>query len=141
MDGRSGDEKSEGVPAVVSNPPSRLTPRYVGEVLSGTYRIARRIGSGGMADVYEVEHLRLGSRFAAKVLRPREGAEGSVRRFLREARLLADLRSDHIVTVFDVSGPDEEAPFYVMELLNGSDLRKLLTLAPELSASRAVKII
>ncbi|HEX6764510.1 MAG TPA: protein kinase [Polyangiaceae bacterium] len=136
MDGPSGDEKAAHTSAKKS-----LGGHYVGEVLAGTYRIARRVGSGGMADVYEVEHLRLGSRFAAKILRPREGEEPSVRRFVREARLLASLKNEHIVTVFDVSGPDEEAPFYVMELLNGQDLRKLLATTPELSVSRAVKII
>jgi serine/threonine protein kinase len=111
----------------------------VGGVLGGKYRILRRIGSGGMADVYEVEHLRLASSFAAKVLR--EHRQDSVRRFLREARLLAQLKSDHIVTVFDVGDPNEEAPFYVMELLSGSDLRQLLAATPELSIGRAVRII
>jgi serine/threonine-protein kinase len=92
-----------------------------------------------MADVFEVLHVRLEGRFAAKVLR--EHREESVRRFLREARLLARLKSDHIVTVFDVSEPDAEAPFYVMELLSGQDLRRLLASARELSIGRATKII
>jgi serine/threonine-protein kinase len=92
-----------------------------------------------MADVYEVEHLRLASSFAAKVLRRRQG--DSIRRFLREARLLAQLKSDHIVTVLDVCDPDEDPPFYVMELLAGQDLRRLLSSAPELSVERAVKFI
>jgi serine/threonine-protein kinase len=109
------------------------------ERLGGRYRILRKIGAGAMADVYEVEHLRLASPFAAKVLRQHHA--DSIRRFLREARLLAQLKSDHIVTVFDVGDPDEEAPFYVMELLDGQDLRRLLDAVPELSIERAVKII
>jgi eukaryotic-like serine/threonine-protein kinase len=112
---------------------------FVGKTLGNRYRVLRRIGSGGMADVYEVEHVRLASPFAAKVLR--QHREGSVRRFLREARLLAQLKSDHIVTVFDVGDPNDEAPFYVMELLSGQDLRRLLAATPVLSIERAVKII
>jgi serine/threonine protein kinase len=113
--------------------------RFTGEVLGGRYRIVRRIGSGGMADVFAVEHLRLASPFAAKILRHQHGV--SVRRFLREARLLAQLKSDHIVTVFDIGDPNEESPYYVMELLNGKDLRRLLAATPELSIERAVKMV
>ncbi len=114
---------------------------HVGDVLGGTYRITRRIGAGGMADVYEVEHLRLGSRFAAKVLRKERADPMMLRRFLREARLVASLKSDHIVRVFDVSEADADPPFYVMELLLGGDLRQLLRGHARLSLERAVKIV
>ena len=132
---------AKGSEAVVEEDAGRsaTTTRFAGEVLGGRYRVTRRIGSGGMADVFEVVHMRLEGTFAAKVLR--ENREGSVRRFLREARLLARLKSDHIVTVFDVSDPNEEAPYYVMELLSGQDLRRLLKSTIELSIERAVKII
>jgi serine/threonine protein kinase len=119
----------------------RVRERNAGEVLAGTYRILRRIGAGGMADVYEVEHLRLGSRFAAKVLRGAGMDDPAARRFLREARLLASLKSDHIVTVVDLCGSDETLPFYVMELLEGSDLRQLLKSTPVLGVARAVKLV
>jgi serine/threonine-protein kinase len=109
-------------------------------ILGGTYRIIRKIGAGGMADVYEVEHVRLGSRFAAKVARSLVRDESTHRRFFREARMLANLRSDHIVTVFDVSGPDVDPPFMVMELLLGQDLRELLRSTPTLAVERAVKL-
>jgi eukaryotic-like serine/threonine-protein kinase len=115
--------------------------RYVGEVLGETYRITRKIGSGGMADVYEVEHLRLGGRFAAKVARTGGPDDGSLRRFLKEAKLLASLSSDHIVKVFDLSRPGDSVPYYVMELLEGRDLRQIIVQAPKLSVSRAVSIV
>jgi serine/threonine protein kinase len=118
----------------------RKGPHSVGEVLGATYRIVRKIGAGGMADVYEVEHLRLGSRFAAKIPRATGDDESVLRRFQREARLVASLRSDHIVVVFDVSEPDAEPPFMLMELLNGQDLRRLLKIHAALSVERTVKI-
>jgi len=113
-----------------------------GEMLGTTYRRLARIGSGGMGDVYEVEHVRLQTRFAAKVLRCGvEDTGAKTARFLREARLLARLKSDHIVRVFDVSGDEQNPPFYVMELLDGQDLRGLLKSEHQLSLTRAVKII
>jgi eukaryotic-like serine/threonine-protein kinase len=134
--------QTRGAPPVEEPRPSEPPrPRQIGDKLAGTYRITRRIGSGGMADVFEVEHLRLGSKFAAKVLRGTSIHDPSARRFLREARLLASLRSDHIVTVFDLCGPDEETPFYVMERLQGSDLRQLLKGVRHLSIARAVKLV
>lgn len=94
-----------------------------------------------MADVYEVEHLQLGSRFAAKVMRAPSSDERAARRFRREARLLAGLRSDHIVTVFDVSSPRDERAFYVMELLHGRDMRRLMNETAVISLRRAAKLV
>ena len=112
------------------------------DLLGGTYRRFSRIGAGGMGDVYEVEHVRLQARFAAKVLRCGvDDAEDKRSRFLREARLLARLKSDHIVRVFDVSGDEHDPPFYVMELLEGHDLRRLLQSERRLSVPRAVNIV
>ncbi len=121
--------------------PSRAAAPETDEIFGSRYRRVRRIGTGGMADVYEVEHTTLGAHFAAKVLRPgRDVQENAVRRFVREARLLGKLRSEHIVRVTDLGGVDEERPYYVMELLDGQDLRALLE-KTELSISRAVKIV
>src|SRR6185369_8348675 len=121
-------------------PPPR-SDQQLSDFVGPGYRRLRRIGSGGMADVYEVEHVRLGSHFAAKILRPgRAGWEGAVRRFLREARLLARLKSDHLVGVVDVSSDEHDPPFYVMELLDGQDVRALLQSGAEIPVSRALKI-
>ncbi|HTQ03254.1 MAG TPA: protein kinase [Polyangiaceae bacterium] len=119
----------------------RVAPPDTDEIFGRRYRRVRRIGTGGMADVYEVEHVTLGARFAAKVLRPgRDAWENAVRRFVREARLLGKLQSDHIVRVTDLDGIEGERPFYVMELLDGQDLRALLR-KTDLSLARAVKIV
>ena len=58
----------------------------IGSVLNERYRVLRRIGGGGMGDVFLVEHLALGRMEALKVLRPELAAEPSfVSRFRREA--------------------------------------------------------
>src|SRR5262245_23968050 len=90
-------------------------PCRAGDLLGNAYRVGRRLGSGGMADVYEVEHVRLGLRCAAKVLRPgRQPWDTAVRRFLREARQLARLKSDYVVRVLDVSDADSPVPYFIM---------------------------
>lgn len=117
-------------------------PCRAGDVLGNAYRVGRRIGSGGMADVYEAEHLRLGLLCAAKVLRPgRQAWDTAVRRFLREARQLARLKSDYVVRVLDVSDADSPIPYFIMDLLDGQDLRALFQESGPLSSGRAVKLV
>ena len=112
------------------------------DAFAPNYRRLRLIGSGGMGEVYEVEHLRLGSRFAAKILRPGGRDQAArVRRFLREVRFLSRLQSDHIVRVIDVSGEERERPYYVMELLHGQDLRGLLRNHAQFPVRRALKLL
>ena len=64
-----------------------------GTLLGGTYRIVRRIGSGGMGEVYEATHERLAHRYAVKFLHPgvRDHPE-ALPRFMREAQVTSRLR-------------------------------------------------
>lgn len=88
----------------------------------GHYEIHRRIGSGGMGDVYAAEHTALGKRVAIKVLRRRYVTDDTViARFIREGKLAARLRHPNIVDVTDVAVIDG-LPCLVMELLEGEPL-------------------
>jgi serine/threonine protein kinase len=91
-------------------------------LIGSKYRPLRMIGQGGMGVVYEVEHLHTGQRFALKVLTRQPGA--SVERFKREARAVSRIQSDHVVRVTDADVAPElgDAPFLVMDLLEGADL-------------------
>jgi eukaryotic-like serine/threonine-protein kinase len=90
--------------------------------LVGRYRIVRLIGEGGMGAVYEAIHPGLKKRVAVKVLLPRiaESQEARVR-FLREGEAASRINHPHVVSVFDV-GEDGEAPYLVMEYLEGHTL-------------------
>ncbi len=99
-----------------------------GAVFAGRYRIERRIASGGMGAVYEVVHLETNRRRALKVMHPHFVTSEDLRgRFRQEARVAAEIESEHIVDVFD-AGIDESTgmPFLVMELLRGEELGKRL---------------
>jgi eukaryotic-like serine/threonine-protein kinase len=111
-------------------------------VVAGTYRITRHIGSGGSSHVFEAEHLRLGKSFAVKVLRPElDTSRLTAQRFRREAKAVARLHSEHIVSVVDCGELDDGAPYLVMELLIGEDLRSLLNREGSLPVRRAVALI
>lgn len=85
----------------------------------GSYRIVRLLGKGGMAEVYEVENEKLGSRYAMKAFTLDHGdVEFLKKRFQVEGRLLARLDHPRIVRVYDM---DVDAatglPYYVMDLI------------------------
>ena len=87
--------------------------------LVGGYRILRRLGKGGMAEVYEVESEKTGSPYALKVfVCEQANAIFLKKRFLAEGHLLAKLHHPRIVRVYDFGfeGSDE-TPYYVMDLV------------------------
>jgi serine/threonine-protein kinase len=92
----------------------------------GRYTLTRRLGAGGMAEVWEATDELLKRRVAVKIVRGAlaESPEFSSR-FLREARLAAQLQHSGIVAVFDV-GLDREALFVVMPVLSGGSLSERL---------------
>ncbi|GAC1316684.1 MAG: hypothetical protein NVSMB12_13740 [Acidimicrobiales bacterium] len=93
-----------------------------GLVVADRYRLAERIGVGGMAEVRRADDLRLGRPVAVKFLDPHLAAQPDLRRrFEDEARAAARLNHPSVVQVFD-SGEWEGRPFLVMELLSGRTL-------------------
>ena len=95
-----------------------------GTVVDGRYRIERRIGSGGMADVYLAEDTHLGRQVALKVLHRRFAQDAEfVERFRREASAAAGLQHPHVVGVFD-RGEHEGTYYIAMEYLRGARSRR-----------------
>lgn len=98
----------------------RMNPPLVGRTLCHTYRVDRLVARGGMGAVYEAEHLRLNCRVAVKVLLPQHAQDPSLlRRFRREAEIIAQLGHPHVVRVLDVDQSEDDQPFFVMEYLEG----------------------
>src|SRR5215468_2811283 len=96
-------------------------------MLGKSYRVLERIGSGGMAVVYLVEHQTLLKRFAAKVLSNDLASSLEARaRFTQEAHAASQLDHENIVTISDFGATADHRPFFVMELLRGETLDQRL---------------
>jgi len=107
-------------------------------VIAGRYRIEHPLGEGGMGRVYAARQVGLERPVAIKILRPELARDTvALRRFQREARLVAQLASPHVVRVHDLGTLDSGEPYLVMELLDGEDLATLLARAP-VSSEQAV---
>src|SRR5215813_3804257 len=114
----------------------------IGDVLAGKYRVDKILGIGGMGMVVAATHLELGNRVALKFMLPAalESAEASMR-FLREARASSQLTSEHVCRVLDLGRLDNNAPYIVMEYLEGYDLHSLMKRRGVLKLSDAVDYI
>ena len=104
----------------------------VGLVLNDRYKIVSRLGEGGMGTVYKAHRTgSLGGEVAVKVLSPQLSRTVIARRFEREARVVSELSSPHIVRIYDfetfVYPVDGAALFYIaMELVKGAPLSGLM---------------
>ncbi len=110
----------------------------------GKYIIVKRIGKGGMGEVYLAKHKTLGTYRALKVL-PREFLEDNDKfldRFIREAKLASEIRHPNVVGVMDVETDTEfGCPYIVMEYIDGGSLRNILKSTKTLSEEQAVVIV
>jgi serine/threonine protein kinase len=91
----------------------------------GPYEIVAHIGAGGMGEVWRARDKRIGRDVAIKVLPELALGDDQVRRFEQEARAAGALNHPGLVTIFDV-GKLNDAPYIVMELLEGKTLREAL---------------
>ena len=111
-----------------------------GQLIGGRFRVLRALGEGGMGAVYEAEQQGLGRLVALKVMHPHVAqAPGFVERFHREARVLARLRHEGSVEVYDY-GLDEGLLFLAMERVTGETLEAVLQREGALAPRRAVGI-
>jgi hypothetical protein len=113
----------------------------------GSYRLIRRLGVGGMGEIWQAEHHLLARPAALKLismeaLASTEAERAETRnRFAREARATARLRSPNTVTVYDFGFTRDGAFFYAMELLDGLDLELLVQAHGAQPAGRVVGIL
>jgi serine/threonine protein kinase len=114
----------------------------VGTLLVGKYRVVRELGRGGMAAVYEAEHVHIGKKVAVKVLAAELANSAIViERFIREARAAASVKSPYIVEVYDSGRLEDGRPFITMELLEGESLYDRMARVRLIDAKTTVHII
>lgn len=103
---------------------SFLSPPLMNDELGrlADFRVLQLIGRGGMGIVFRADDSRLGRIVALKVMLPQLASDPGMRqRFIREAKALAAIKSDHVVTVHEV-GTANNLPFLAMEFLEGEVL-------------------
>jgi eukaryotic-like serine/threonine-protein kinase len=109
-------------------------------LVDSRYRILRRLGSGGMADVYCAEDNHLGREVALKVLHRRFAQdEEFVERFRREASAAAGLQHPNVVGVFD-RGKHDGTYYIAMEYLHGRTLKEIVATEAPLDQARVVDL-
>ncbi len=114
----------------------------LGERVDGRYKVVRVLGEGGMGVVYEVRHEVLERPFALKVLRRELSADADLcERFIREARAAAAVDHPGVVSITDFGALPTGQPYFVMELLGGRSLARLMAEVGALSLDRFLAIV
>ena len=114
----------------------------------GSYHLEEKLGEGGMGEVWRARHRLLARPAAIKLIRAASGGDARtstsdsvVRRFRREAEVIAGLRSPHTVDLFDFGIADDGAFYYVMELLDGLDADSLVRRFGAIPPERAIHLL
>jgi len=124
---------TQGEPAEAM--PASGTARQ-GVELGGRWRLESALGFGGMGEVWRARHNVLGRQAAVKLLTSPSAANRA--RILREAQILASLRHDAIVEVFDI-GEHEGTPYFVMDWIDGETLAHTVERAGPLTGREAAR--
>jgi serine/threonine protein kinase len=110
----------------------------IGSLFAGKYRIEGLLGRGGMGEVFAARHELLHQRVAIKVLRKDALDEGTIARFMNEARAAARIVNEHVARVTDVANLEDGSPYMVLEFLDGADLARVLEQQPRLPVHQVV---
>ena len=114
-------------PASGSFPQAPPAPSLIGEVLDGRYKIFKKLGEGGMGEVYAADHVHIDKRFAVKLLKAEivSNAE-AVKRFQQEARSASSIKHRNIIGVEDFGRLPDGRIYMCMEFLAGSPLNEMI---------------
>ncbi len=95
------------------------------EVISGRYEVLEKLGAGVLGEVVKVKDRENGEIRAIKLFKPQVISASNMGRFEREFRAIASIQHPNIVKVYDF-GVHEQRPYFSMELLDGTDLRRYI---------------
>jgi len=114
----------------------------------GSYQLDFLLGKGGMGEVWRARHKMLQRDAAIKIIRPEilanqggRQAETLRKRFEKEAKATASLRSPHTVALFDFGMSRDQSFYYVMELLDGVDLQTMVERFGPMHPGRVARVI
>ncbi|MDP2319863.1 MAG: serine/threonine-protein kinase [Acidobacteriota bacterium] len=107
----------------------------------GQYVIERKIGAGGMGEVYRARHGMMRRPSAIKLLRADQAGEANLARFEREVQQTARLTHPNTITIFDFGRTHDGVFYYAMELLDGATLQRVVTIDGAQPPARVVRIM
>jgi len=117
------------------------THDLVGQVLADRYHIMKKLGEGGMGQVYLAEHVKMGRRSAIKVMNPSMVHDPeAVARFNREASNASRISDAHVCAIYDFGETPEGLIYLAMEFIEGEPLTELVRREGALSLARAADI-
>jgi serine/threonine protein kinase len=113
-----------------------------GAVLAGKFRLDALVGEGGMGSVWSATHIGLGQAIAIKFIsRDFVRSEEALRRFDAEAKAAAQLRSRHVVQVYDTGTLEDGTPYIAMELLHGETLQSRVHRGGPVPLAEAIDVL
>ena len=111
----------------LSAPADGAEASLVGEVLDGRYKIFKKLGEGGMGEVYAAEHIHIEKKVAIKLLRPEiVSNQEAVTRFRQEARSASSIGHRNIIGIDDFGQLKDGRIYLCMELLAGAPLNDMI---------------
>jgi len=115
----------------------------IGSLIDGKYRLEEMVGKGGMGTVYRAAHLAMEITVAVKILHSHLASDHiAIERFRREARAAAQIRHPNVVNVMDFGVVEATGlAYFVMEFLEGTDLRERLNQKKQLAYDEAFFIL
>ena len=113
----------------------------VGQVIADRYHVIKKLGEGGMGQVYLAEHVKMGRRSAIKVMSPSMVHDpDAVARFNREAANASRITHPNVCAVYDFGETPDGLIYLAMEFVEGEPLTELLAREGALPAARATAI-
>jgi serine/threonine-protein kinase len=107
----------------------------------GQYVLERKLGEGGMGEVYRARHGMMRRPSALKLMRADRAGELNLRRFEREVQLTSRLTHPNTITIFDYGRTDDGVFYYAMELLDGATLQRIVAASGPQAPGRVVRIV
>ncbi|HWA58548.1 MAG TPA: serine/threonine-protein kinase, partial [Gemmatimonadales bacterium] len=138
-----GDEvlfcQKDGTPL---RPSGGQTADLVGQVIADRYHIQKKLGEGGMGQVYLAEHVKMGRRCAIKIMSPAMMKDpDAISRFNREAANASRIGHPNVCAIYDFGETPEGLIYLAMEFIEGRSLNAILEEAGTLPLARAASII